>query len=443
MRRFVSKFIACVLSRCRSAPCRTSRVPPTTPTCGGTRPNPAGDCRRRSRGTRCSSRSTSSAPTAADVVQRSDVRNDARGAGVHRRPVPGDGTLLRRGIRAAGREPHSRHGDVPGDVADDGNGHLLGRRRHGHEVGRSGSRSPTHNLSGTYIGSFLSLQHGCANPVSNGPFNGSGPVHDRAQSVCPRGHDHRHPDRQPGQLHVHVSGHVQPARQDRQHRRDLSVQQRACRDVECERDRGVDARRHPRPLLGDERRGGLSDHRRLRRSQAPHCAAPRGRRDRLARPAQLRPCRHRRRARRRSDRVRAGRPRGTPRRARRGRHRVPRVTRQFRPRCGCSRRARACLRTARGRCGPRMRGRGSQRDLPKRTGIDVRLEQRGGLSVFLSERERRLARRADAAHAGAAGHAAIRLATSRPARAARTHSRHRAARGRAPCIATTTVTSIR
>ena len=33
----------------------------------------------------------------------------------------------------------------------------------------------THNLSGNYIGSFLSLQHGCANPASNGLFNGSGP----------------------------------------------------------------------------------------------------------------------------------------------------------------------------------------------------------------------------------------------------------------------------
>jgi hypothetical protein len=32
----------------------------------------------------------------------------------------------------------------------------------------------SHNLSGTYIGSFLSLQHSCANPLSNGPFNGSG-----------------------------------------------------------------------------------------------------------------------------------------------------------------------------------------------------------------------------------------------------------------------------
>ena len=33
----------------------------------------------------------------------------------------------------------------------------------------------TINLSGNYIGSFLSLQHSCANPLSNGPFNGSGP----------------------------------------------------------------------------------------------------------------------------------------------------------------------------------------------------------------------------------------------------------------------------
>jgi hypothetical protein len=33
----------------------------------------------------------------------------------------------------------------------------------------------TINLSGSYIGSFLSVQHSCANPASNGLFNGSGP----------------------------------------------------------------------------------------------------------------------------------------------------------------------------------------------------------------------------------------------------------------------------
>ncbi|HVE50151.1 MAG TPA: hypothetical protein VNG69_11100 [Casimicrobiaceae bacterium] len=32
----------------------------------------------------------------------------------------------------------------------------------------------TLNLSGTYIGSFLSFQHSCATPSANGPFNGSG-----------------------------------------------------------------------------------------------------------------------------------------------------------------------------------------------------------------------------------------------------------------------------
>ncbi|HVF64277.1 MAG TPA: hypothetical protein VNE58_09810 [Casimicrobiaceae bacterium] len=32
----------------------------------------------------------------------------------------------------------------------------------------------TLNLSGTYIGSFLSFQHSCAIPAANGPFNGSG-----------------------------------------------------------------------------------------------------------------------------------------------------------------------------------------------------------------------------------------------------------------------------
>jgi hypothetical protein len=40
-----------------------------------------------------------------------------------------------------------------------------------------------HNLSGSYIGSFLSVQHSCANPASNGLFNGSGPftiVHNPA-----------------------------------------------------------------------------------------------------------------------------------------------------------------------------------------------------------------------------------------------------------------------
>jgi hypothetical protein len=31
-----------------------------------------------------------------------------------------------------------------------------------------------HNLNGTYFGSFLSVQHSCANPANNGPFNGSG-----------------------------------------------------------------------------------------------------------------------------------------------------------------------------------------------------------------------------------------------------------------------------
>lgn len=31
-----------------------------------------------------------------------------------------------------------------------------------------------HNLSGTYIGSFLAVQHSCANPLANGPFTGSG-----------------------------------------------------------------------------------------------------------------------------------------------------------------------------------------------------------------------------------------------------------------------------
>jgi hypothetical protein len=30
------------------------------------------------------------------------------------------------------------------------------------------------NLSGTYIGSFLAVQHNCANPLANGPFTGSG-----------------------------------------------------------------------------------------------------------------------------------------------------------------------------------------------------------------------------------------------------------------------------
>jgi hypothetical protein len=32
----------------------------------------------------------------------------------------------------------------------------------------------SHNLAGSYIGSFLSVQGNCANPSSNGPFNGSG-----------------------------------------------------------------------------------------------------------------------------------------------------------------------------------------------------------------------------------------------------------------------------
>ena len=39
----------------------------------------------------------------------------------------------------------------------------------------------SHNLSGSYFGSFLSVQHSCANPLANGLFNGSGPftiVHD-------------------------------------------------------------------------------------------------------------------------------------------------------------------------------------------------------------------------------------------------------------------------
>ena len=31
-----------------------------------------------------------------------------------------------------------------------------------------------HNLSGSYIGSFLSVKHSCANPAGNGLFNGSG-----------------------------------------------------------------------------------------------------------------------------------------------------------------------------------------------------------------------------------------------------------------------------
>lgn len=42
------------------------------------------------------------------------------------------------------------------------------------------------NLSGTYFGSFLSVQHSCANPASNGLFNGSGQftiVHTAAQQV--------------------------------------------------------------------------------------------------------------------------------------------------------------------------------------------------------------------------------------------------------------------
>ncbi len=32
----------------------------------------------------------------------------------------------------------------------------------------------SHNLSGSYFGSFLSVQHSCANPLANGLFNGSG-----------------------------------------------------------------------------------------------------------------------------------------------------------------------------------------------------------------------------------------------------------------------------
>lgn len=42
------------------------------------------------------------------------------------------------------------------------------------------------NLSGTYIGSFLALQHSCVNPAANGPFTGSGQftiTHNASQQV--------------------------------------------------------------------------------------------------------------------------------------------------------------------------------------------------------------------------------------------------------------------
>jgi hypothetical protein len=43
-----------------------------------------------------------------------------------------------------------------------------------------------HNLSGSYFGAFLSVQHSCSNPANNGPFNGSGQftiVHDSSHQV--------------------------------------------------------------------------------------------------------------------------------------------------------------------------------------------------------------------------------------------------------------------